>query len=275
MSHPPAPEPTRASRHARAAGAPRVGHVPSVRPRPVVTAATLVCGLVVAGAALQGASRAPAVALAAVGLLVALGVPLLGRVTAVGSTRVVLTLALAGIVAAVWFGPPPSLDRVAVAIAASVVLLCLHPLVSPTAREDLVAALARSALAVAVMACGAVLVTTVSATPRPLAVAGIAVAVAALPDLVMSRDSRVAWMLPVSVLVGGLAGLVAQVALGGAPEAWPVLVGMLVAAVALCLRRVLEHLPGVDMAAGAAGIGAASVLVTGPIVHLLGRLFLG
>lgn len=276
--------PTRATRSARRAEAARTAQpsaapapdAPPIRPRPLVVTATVVAGLLVAAAAALSSHVVLVGLFLALGVVMSGGWPRLVRSQTPRSAAAVLlatTVALAAVLA--LREDEPFLDHVPAALALGVVAMCLHPLVVARAREELAVTLAGSALGIAVLTCGAVLVTTPEGVRTPLLAAGISLAVAAVPDLATERRRSEAWMLPVGILVGGLVGLVAEAASGGDVVAWSALVGMLGAGVALSLRRVLAQSPAVDGVAGGVAAGVASVLVAGPVVHLVARAFLG
>lgn len=249
---------------------------PPARPRIIVAAATVVAALVVAALSREVDHRLLIVGYAALGAVMSLGWPRLTRsATPVGSA-VVLLVTLAGCVGALMLDDGAAdLAKVAAGIGAGVVAMCFQPLLQAPARENLVSTLTGSALGIGVLTCGAVLVASPTGPGSPIAVAGIALAVAAVPDLATESPRREAWMLPAGVLAGGGAGLVAEMVLGNGLGAWAALVGMLVAGVALCLRRVLAQLPTIDTLPGAVAAGIASVLVAGPVVSLLTRALLG
>lgn len=270
-------EMTRAARRALAARTPAVDlTAPPCRPRPLVVTAAVVTGLVVAVAALLDSRATLLGTFTVLGLLVAAGWPRLVRAATPAGSSVVLGVTTVALTAALALrDTDPLLDHVPVALALGVVAMCLHPLISPRAREDLAGTLVGSALGIAVLTAGAVLVTTPEGYRTPLLVGGVAIAVAALPDLLTEKPRTEPWMLPVGIFVGGLAGLVTEAVSGGAVVAWAALVGMLGAGIALSLRRVLAQSRAVDSVAGGIASGVASVLVSGPAVHLLARAFLG
>lgn len=268
---------TRAARHAqRAAERAADRRAPAPRPRPVVIAGTVVAALVLAGAAATGVRGVEIAAVVAAGLVVAVGWPrLLASPTPVGSSVVLSVTAVALGVALLAKGEEPLLELVPTAVAVGVIGMCLHPLVQESARDQLAKGLAASGLGVLVISCGAVLTSTVPHGASPVVIAGIALAVAALVDLGTERGRLVAWMLPIGMLAGGIAGTLAQWVLDGDLEAWAALVGVLGAGVALSLRRALSQEPAVDGTLGGITCGVASVLLVGPLLHLISRLPIG
>lgn len=268
---------TRAARHAQRA-AERVADrgVPAPRPRPLVIAGAVVSALALAGSAASGLRGLEIAAVVVAGLVVAVGWPrLVASPTPRGSSVVlgVTTVALGASLLAK--GAEPLLEHVPAAVAAGIIAMCLHPLVQESARADLARGLTGTALGILVISCGAVLTSTVPHGASPVVIAGIALAVAALVDLVTERARLVAWMLPVGMLVGGVAAMAAHWILAAEVEPWAALVGVLGAGVALSLRRALSQQPAVEGVLGGVATGVASVLVVGPLLHLISRLPLG
>lgn len=229
-----------------------------------------------AGSAASGLRVLEVAAIVLAGLVVALGWPrLVESPSPAGSSVVLAVTALALGASLLAKGEEPLLEHVPAAVAAGVIVMCLHPLVQVAARAELARGLAGTALGILVISCGAVLTSTVPHGASPVVIAGIALAVAALVDLVTERGRLVTWMLPVGMLVGGIAGVAAHWILDGDLEPWAALVGVLGAGVALSLRRALSQQPAVDGVLGGVASGVASVLLVGPLLHLISRLPLG
>lgn len=263
----------RASRHARGRVRGSNPTAPSTRPRVLVVAGAVVAGLVLAGAAATGERLIEIVAVVLAGLVVAAGWPrLVGSPTPVGSSVVLVVTALALGGALFARGSEPFLEHVPAAVAAGVIAMCLHPLVQASARTDLARGLAGTAFGVVIIACGGVLTSTVPHDSSPVVIAGVALAVAALVDLVTERPRSSAWMIPAGMLVGGLAALLVHWLLDGAAAPWAALVGIVGAGTALCLRRAASQQPAITAAPGAVAAGVASILLVGPLLHLVSRL---
>lgn len=267
-------QPTRASRHAQDSRARTFDpSTPVSRARPLVVAGAVVAGLAVAAAAASGDRLLEIVAVVLAGLVVAAGWPrLMASPTPVGSSVVLAVMALTLGGALVARDSEPFLEQVPAAVAVGIIAMCLHPLVQASARADLARGLAGTALGVVVIACGGVLTSTVSHESSPVVVAGIALAVAALVDLVTERPRSSAWMLPIGMLVGGIAALAAHWLIDGVLAPWAALVGVVGAGVALSLRRATSQQPAIDGVPGAVAAGVASVLLVGPLLHLVSRL---
>lgn len=272
---PPFEQETRASRRAardRARDAALSGQV--TRPRPVVVAGTVVAALMLAGVAATGQRPFEVVTVVLAGLVVAAGWPrLVGSPAPAGSSVVLAVTALVLGGALFAQSTEPFLDQAPAAVAAGVIAMCLHPLVQESARADLARSLAGSSLGVMVIACGAVFTTSVpTGSGSPVVVAGIALAVAALVDLITERPATAAWMLPSAMVVGGATGLFTHWLLSGELASWAALVGVLGAGTAVSLRRAAAQQPAIDGTPGAVAAGVASVLVIGPLLHLVSRL---
>lgn len=262
------------ARHAQRTGAGE--RLTVVRPRPLVTLGAVLTGLLLAAAAASGERLVEVGVVVAAGLVVAAGWPrLVGSPTPVGSAIVlaVTVAALGGALLATE--SEPFLEQVPAAVAAGIIAMCLHPLVQESARAQLTQGLTGTGLGVLVIACGGVLTSAVPNGGNPVLVLGVALAIAALVDLATERPRSAAWMLPVGMLVGGLAAEGVHAFLDGALAPWPALLGVVGAGVALSLRRVTAQQPAVDSIPGALAAGVASVLVVGPLVHLVSRLPLG
>lgn len=278
MSNPASNAPqTRAARHAqRAAERAADREAPAPRPRPVVIAATVVAALVLAASAATGERLVEILAIVLAGLVVAVGWPrLVGSPTPVGSSIVLGVTAVTLGAALLVKDGEPLLEHVPAAMAVGIIAMCLHPLVQASARVDLARGLTGTSLGLLVIACGGVLTSTVPHGASPVVIAGIALAVAALADLVTERGALVVWMLPIGMLVGGLSGLAAHWILDSELEPWAALVGVLGAGAALSLRRAVSQQRAVDGVPGGVASGVASVLLVGPLLHLISRLPLG
>lgn len=263
---------SRSARHGQRAGDDDPA-APTTRPRPLVIAGTVVAALALAGAAGSGQRLVEIAVIVAAGLVVAVGWPrLVHSPTPVGSSLVLGITALAVGGALLVRGSEPFLEQVPAAVAAGIIAMCLHPLVQASARADLARSLAGTAFGVVLIACGGVFTSTVPHDGGPVVVAGIALAVAALVDLVTERPRSARWMLPAGMLVGGLAAVAAHWILDGEAVPWPALVGVVGAGAAVALRRATSQQPAIEGVPGAVAAGVASVLLVGPLLHLVSRL---
>lgn len=207
------------------------------------------------------------------GLVLAIGWPrLVHSPNPKGATLVLAVTTLTVGAALLVQGSEPYLEVMPAAMAVGIIAMCLHPLVHAPARERLARNLAGTAFGVLIISCGGVLTSTVPHGSSPIVIAGIALAVAALVDLRTERGGLVAWMMPIGMVVGGLTGLIAQFALSGEVHPWAALVGVFGAGIAIAMRRMLSQQPAANDVLGGIASGIASILVVGPLLHLVSRL---
>ena len=273
----PAPQ-TRAARRAQQGshGLPPERPQTAAVPRPVVAAGAVVVGLALALAALTTSTVLLVAVVTAAGLLLTLGLPrLAGLATPLAASGVLAVTALALAAARLSTESDPWLEAAPVAAAVGVILMSLVPLVDGRVRAELTRWLMTVALGIGLLMCGIVLTIVAGDARRPLVVAGVAVAVSAIVDVLLERPRLHAWMLPVAMLLGGLAGLVVTLVVSGQVLVWGLLVGVLAAGVALAARRVAVPVPRASEPGAAVAVGAASVLVVGPVVLTLTRAFVG
>lgn len=234
----------------------------------------VVTALALAGVAATDQRLFEVIGVVVAGLVVAAGWPRLVGSPTPGGSSVVLAVTAVVLGAALFAqGSEPFLEQAPAAIAAGVIAMCLHPLVQESARVDLAKSLVGTALGVMIIACGGALTSTISyGSGSPIVVAGVSLAVAALVDLVTERPRSAAWMVPAAMVVGGVTGLLAQWLIGGELAPWAALVGVLCAGTAGCLRRATSQQPTIESPSAAVSAGVASVLVVGPLLHLVSRL---
>ncbi len=194
------------------------------------------------------------------------------------ATAVVLGAGAVAISAAAGLtGTDPYLVWVPVAVAVSVVVVFLQQLFRSGGRPRLTEAIAASVGALAVMASGAAYV-PISFYPPGGAwtlVAVLGVVGAALPVLLLGGRWSAGWVLLAALVVGTGIVVVAAAVATGIPLLGAALAGLLVAAIAHSMMRVLLALPGARSAQAAVAVGAAGVLVVGVVVYLLARVFSG
>ncbi len=268
----------------RGPGAARRGAGPQ-RARPSVRltrARPLLIGSTVALAALVALSGyahpfvlASAVALG--GLVVAWGwPPLLGLPSRRGASGALAVAAVCCVVSVAATTEDPFLRWLPAGVALSILAVFLHELLRRDGRPRLTESIGAATVALGTIASGAAYV----ALPRtwhgadPLAAAMAALALSVLADLMVTRGRLRAWALPVAIVLGGGASSLTFLALGRHEVSAIALLGMLVAAVAHALRRVLAVLPGMAAARSQLVSGAASVLVCGALVYVVARLAL-
>jgi hypothetical protein len=250
---------------------------PSTRGGRVITtfATVALCALIGLGAFATPETVAAAVGLG--GLVVAWGWPaLLGSPSRIGSTLVLAIAAVSCVGSVTLTRSDPYLRYLPIAIAGSATAAFLHQLMRRDGRPRLSESIAITVSGIAVIASGAALV-PLPLTYRgsePLTVAVASIGAAALVDLGGGRKDRRAWLLPMAMLLGGLAAVVAALVMHGPAAAPSLLIGVVVAAVSHALRRVLAVLPPIAAARGRLVSAAASVLICGTITYVLTRAFI-
>lgn len=276
---PPAHE-TRASRRARREAAARLEPVlPELAtvPRPLV----VVAGIVLAALLVLGVVTDPvllAVVLGATTLVLAWGWPrLLGSSSRFGST---LSIAVAGVLTAVLTAvttDQPYLRLVPVALAVGLGVMFGHQILRRDGRPRLTESVGVTSFGLALVALGSAwmpLSRTWRATDLA-AVALVAVGVSALADLTAPYERVRAWMLPLSMVLGAAAGVVAAAVVGSPGTGPAALVGLLVAGVAHAVRRVLLVLPPIASVPGQLAAAAAGLLAPGVVAYGLALALVG
>lgn len=218
-----------------------------------------------------------AVAVAWAGLVLAWGWPtLLGSPSRVGAPLAIAVAAVGAPGAVWWTSDEPYLTYVPVVLAVALVVMFLGQLLRRDGRGRLIQSLGVTAGGIAVAAIGACYVALGrfdSGVPL-LTVALVAVAVGSLAEVLVPLVPLRHWLLPLSMVLGGL-GAAATAAVQGEPQtARAVLAGFVVAAVSHALRRVLEPLPAMARLRAKVASGVASVLVSGVVAYAFGWVFL-
>jgi hypothetical protein len=271
-----APEAGRASRRQRraeAVAAPVSASLDSGG-RPLAVFAALALSALIA---LSGYADPSLVALSVAlgGLVLAWGWPgLLGLPSRRGTTTVLAIATVTCVLASALPTTDPFLRWLPAAVAASLIAAFLHQLLRRDGRPRLTESIAASAAGLAVITSGVAYIPL----PRtfggaePLAAAMAALGLSAVADLLTGSRRLRPWALPIAMALGG-AGAVAVAAVAGRPQfAAAALVGVLAAAVAHALRRILAVLPSMASARSQLVSGAASVLVCGVVVYVVSRL---
>lgn len=262
---------TRASRRARREATLHAPLLPAMATvaRPLVVVATVVlCALIIP--AIRTDPVLVAAALAWTGLVLAWGWPrLLGSSSRFGSSLAVGVAAVLAPVAAVLPDGVPDLRLVPVALTIGLGLMFGHQILRRDGRPRLTESVGITAFGLALVAVGTTwLPLTVETGTSDLAIAGFAaLAVSSLVDLVVGYARLGPWLLPLAMVLGGAAGIVAAGWVGGPGPAAAALTGILVAAVSHALRRVLTVLPPVTAIRGQLASAAAGVLVPGVVAY--------
>jgi hypothetical protein len=269
---------TRAERRAQAAQTARATQTlvlpPITSRRPLAVASTIALSALVA---LTGYAHPVLVALAVAlaGLVMAWGWPaLLGLPSRFGTSVVLVIGALSCTLAAALSPDEPFLRWVPAALAVSLIAAFLHQLLRRDGRPRLTESVAASGAGLAVIASGACYVplphTLGGAQTLAAAMAGLGLA--ALADFAVPTARLRAWALPLAMVLGGVAGLLATLPAGRPQPATGALIGVLVAGTSHATRRVLAVLPSMVSTRSQLVSGAASVLLCGVVAYTLGRL---
>jgi len=244
--------------------------------QPLVTVAAVAFAGLLALTAFAGPTMlALAVALAA-GVIAWGWAGLLGLPSPRG-TMVVLAVGSAGAIGtALATRGDPFLAWMPAPLAGSLIVLFLLQLARRDGRPRLVESIAATITAVAIVVSGAGLV----ALPRieqgawVVAIASSAAAVSAVTDLAGASPRLSAWLLPLSMLAGGLAAILVGQGFGAVGWGAAALLGVLVAGISHAVRRVLATLPAISSARSQLVSACASVLTGGVVVYVVGRLLI-
>lgn len=262
---------TRASRRARREAqlqAPLLPELATV-PRPVTVVTTLVlCALLVP--AVRTDPVVVAGGLGWTGLLLAWGWPrLLGSSSRFGSSLAIGVAAVLAPVAAVLPDGRPDLALVPVALAVGLGFMFGHQIARRDGRPRLTESVGVTSFGLALVAVATTwLPLTVGTRRADLAVAAlVALGVSSLADLAVGYPKVRPWLLPLGMVLGAAAALVTAGLLGGPGPAAAALTGLLVAAVAQAVRRLLSVLPPVTQVSGQVASAAAGVLAPGVVAY--------
>lgn len=255
---------------------PVIAPVPEMPLQPLVTVAVVALAGLLTITAFAGAVL---VALA-VGLAAAVVVwgwsGLLALPSPRGTAFVLAVGSAASIGTAVLTLEDPFLAWLPAALAGSMIVAFLHQLARRDGRPRLVESIASNITAIAIVVSGSSLV----ALPRTLhgaevvAIASTAMGVSALTDLAGWSQRLRAWLLPLAMLAGGLASILVGQAFGAVDWGAAALLGVLTAGVSHAVRRVLAMLPAISSARSQLVSASASVLTSGVVVYVVGRLLI-
>jgi hypothetical protein len=268
---------TRAQKRAVAAEEAAVDPIPEMPLQPLVTIA------VVCLAALMTISAFAGPALVAISVALAAGVMawgwsgLLGLPSPRGTALVLAIGSIAAIGTVLATRTDPYLAWMPAALAGSVIIAFLHQLARRDGRPRLVESVGSSVTAIAIVVSGASFVALPRTPDGPwlVALAASAMAVSALTDMVGGSARLRAWLLPLAMLAGGVAAIIVGVtiaSIGWGPSA---LIGVLAAGISHAIRRALAMLPTISGPRSQLVSASASVLISGVVVYVVGRFFLG
>ena len=275
-----APEPeTRAARRARRDAVLHEPVLPALAtvPRPFGVAATIVlAGLLVL--ALIADPVLLAAGLAWAGIVVAWGWPALhGSSSRFGSSLAIGVPAVLAPAAGVATTDEPYLRFVPVALIIGLAIMFGHQILRRDGRPRLTDSIGVTSFGLAVIALGTTwlpLARSSRATEVAI-VAFAAIAASSVADLAAGATRIRPWMLPIAMLLGGVAAVVAATMSGGPDVAPAALVGFVCAAVSHAVRRVHSVLPAISAIKGQLSSAAASLLVPGVVAYGLSLLIVG
>jgi hypothetical protein len=254
---------------------------PQVLPRRALLARPLTMVTTMAFAALVGltAYASPgfvAVSVALAGLVLAWGWPQLLSLPSPRGTSTVLAVGTVLMTAAVLLtDEAPYLQWMPAAMAVSVIVAFLHQLMRRDGRPRLAESVSASVTGLAVISAGIALapVPEVLHGDHALAAAMAGLGVGVLADPLIKVPLVRQWALFVSMVIGGLAGMLVSV-VAGHPRLWPAaLLGLFAAAVSHAARRVMAVLPATAMARAQLAVGASSSLLVGVVAYVVVRYF--
>ncbi|MFV0463312.1 MAG: hypothetical protein ACK5MP_08990 [Nostocoides sp.] len=266
---------TRSARRALRDGVP-VGGADSAPLLPLSIVGALCAAVLLTSAAYAGPLELSAATLI-VGLVLAWGWPqLLGMQQRTGTSAILALVAL-GAAAATLVEDDPYLRWLPLVIAGALVLTFVGQLVRRDGRLGLTGSVAATLFGAAVVVLGSVLnplARTING-PDVVAVVMTAATVGAAAELFGALQRWQAWLLPIAMLLGGWAGVLAGLVTGDPAPGQALLVGVLSAAVSFALRRLLSVLPHARSSGGQLTISAAGIASVSVVAYVLARIFVG
>jgi hypothetical protein len=261
---------------ARAAAGPITLPVPEMPLQPLVTVAVVALAALLAFTAFAGPPMvALAVALGA-GIIAWGWAGLVGLPSPRGTTLVLAVGSAGAIGTALATRQDPFLAWMPAALAGSMIVAFAHQLARRDGRPRLVESIAATITAIAIVVSGASLIALTRSEHGAwvVAIAATAMAVSAVTDLAGGSRRLSAWLLPLGMLVGGMAAILVGHKLGAVGWGAAALLGVLSAGISHAVRRVLATLPAISSARSQLVSASASVLTGGVVVYVVGRLLI-
>jgi hypothetical protein len=261
----------RAARDARVqAELPPIAHVPRF-----VTVVTTLVGAVLLGVSASAGETILAMALLMGSLIIAWGWPrATGLPSPKGSSAVLALTAVLLVASVLAVVREPYLRWTSAALAIGVTAMFVQQLLRRDGRPRLTESVMGTALGMVVLASGVAYlpVAHVDDGPQLIACAMAAIAAGTGADLLVRNPAVRPWLLPLSMVVGGLASAALSL-LVGAPDLPPAaLVGVTCAALSHAFRRLLSPEAGSYSSQGQIATGLASVAMTGPLLWAIHEL---
>lgn len=243
---------------------PPIAHVPRI-----VTIIATIVGAVFVGVAASAGETILALALLLGSLVIAWGWPrAAGLPSPKGSSAVLTLTAVLLIGSVIATARAPYLRWAAAALAIGVVAMFLQQLLRRDGRPRLTESVSGTALGLVVLASGIAYLPLVHVGdgPQLIACAMAAIGAGTAADLLVRNPVVRPWLLPLSMVVGGLASAVMSV-LVSAPDLPPAaLIGVSCAALSHAFRRLLSPESGSYTSQGQIATGVASVAMSGPLL---------
>lgn len=191
-----------------------------------------------------------------------------------GTLVVVLLGSLAVVLAVGARGSAPWLVWVPAALSIGMIVAFGHQLLRVDGRPRLAESVSSVVLALALVACGALLVPPAHTSEgRALVVAAVLAALAsALTDLLGRRPNLQPWLSALAMVAGGLTAVVVALVMDAQWTTW-LLVGVAAAALSHAARAVMAPLPTLALTRPRLVMAVASVLVVGIVPYLVAQVF--
>lgn len=249
---------------------PPIAHVP----RYLSLGATVAAAILVAVSSAAGAAVLVIATLIG-SLVVAWGWPkAAGLPSPKGSAAVlaISSLLLIGLVAAV--DTDPYLRWASAALALGLVTMFLHQLMRRDGRPRLTESVMGTSLGLVVLASGAAYLPLVhdEIGPQLITCAMVAIAAGTAADLLVGMAAVRPWLLPLAMVVGGLASVVAALLLSAPAIPPAALIGVCTAALSHVTRRLLSPEAGSYSSQGQIATGLASVAMVGALLWAIDML---
>ncbi|HET7474605.1 MAG TPA: hypothetical protein VFJ97_01105 [Dermatophilaceae bacterium] len=192
-----------------------------------------------------------------------------------GTAGVLLIASAAALVAVGAVDDEPFLRLLPAGLALAMLATFAHQLMRRDGRPRLVESVTSTSLGVAVVTCGACLFPLVYVRhgSAVLAAAMAAVAASALAEPLGRWRAVRGWLLPVCVLLGVGAALLVTAWWDELPEPQSALLGAVSAVTSHAVRRAMSGLPAIARFRPQLASAAASVLLPGIAVYVVGRVF--
>lgn len=249
---------------------PPIAHVP----RYLSLVVTVLAAVLIAVSASAGELMLAA-ALLLGSLIIAWGWPRAAGLPSPKGTSLVLAVSVTVlVVAVVATDSDPYVQWAGAALASGLLLMFVHQLLRRDGRPRLTESVMGTSLALVVLASATAFLPLVHLEHGPSLIAGAmaAVATGTLADLLVRQDALRPWLLPLAMVLGGIASVIVAV-LGPGPDIPPAaLVGVCSAALSHAFRRMLSPEAGSYSSQGQIATGLASIGLVGALLWAINEL---